>query len=214
MSIVMGIDPGKRTPRGRYGSKLMAGQSMSGKYPGYISCGNGVFRKPSVWTNKQGRERSSNYYCIETTCTQCSKDMLQNRTNSKKSKNSFCSQDCKYAWVKANSAGRIFLKKREHGVGHHIEVKIHNHPKSGRHNKVYQHILIAEEKMGRFLANDELVHHINCVKSDNRPENLFVCKNNGEHFRIHGSLNQCVAELMALGVLIFDEVAKKYRVKT
>jgi hypothetical protein len=37
---------------------------------------------------------------------------------------------------------------------------------------VFEHILIAEEVLGRYLLEGESGHHINGVKDDNRPESL------------------------------------------
>lgn len=49
---------------------------------------------------------------------------------------------------------------------------------------VRQHILVAEKMIGRPLKDDEVVHHINMKKDDNRPENLMVMKRS-DHTRLH-----------------------------
>lgn len=189
------------------GTILMSGQVWSEKWAGYIDCGNGKFRKPAEWNG-----RTINRYAIEKRCAHCGTETLQNTSNAKKSANAYCSVECKSHYVKARHRGNRVRKTRKHGRGSHVLVRMHEHHRAGRHGTVFEHILVAEQKIGRPIERHERVHHINCIKDDNRPENLFVCADDREHFLIHGTLNDCVAELLASGAIVFDEDAKTYRV--
>jgi len=59
-----------------------------------------------------------------------------------------------------------------------------NHPRACR-NRIYEHILVAEKKLGRYLKKGEVVHHINGIKDDNREENIIVFPSNGKHILTH-----------------------------
>lgn len=50
---------------------------------------------------------------------------------------------------------------------------------------VYEHIIVAEEKLGRLLNDGECVHHINKVRNDNIKENLIVFKTIADHTAFH-----------------------------
>lgn len=58
------------------------------------------------------------------------------------------------------------------------------HPRNSR-KYVYEHVIVCEKKLGRFLTGKERVHHINGIKNDNREENLMVFGSHGDHLRFH-----------------------------
>lgn len=65
----------------------------------------------------------------------------------------------------------------------------HSHPRSHR-GYVYEHIVVMEKMLGRPLNGGEVIHHCNGVKSDNRPYNLRLFKNGGEHTAYHAKLKR------------------------
>ena len=52
---------------------------------------------------------------------------------------------------------------------------------------VREHVLIAEEKIGRKLKENEVVHHMDGDKRNNNPENLAVVTRS-EHAKIHANV--------------------------
>jgi hypothetical protein len=61
-----------------------------------------------------------------------------------------------------------------------------NHPFPNQNkNYVFEHRLVIEKHLGRYLKKSEVVHHINKIKSDNRITNLMLFKNSGYHMSFH-----------------------------
>jgi hypothetical protein len=59
-----------------------------------------------------------------------------------------------------------------------------DHPFCTRAGYVFEHRLIMEQKIGRYLAQNEIVHHINENGLDNSPDNL-VLITKGKHSQLH-----------------------------
>ena len=68
---------------------------------------------------------------------------------------------------------------------------------------VKEHILVAElDVIGRKLRKGEVVHHVNGVKTDNRPKNLFVC-NNSQHKLLHCQLEKLAMKMVVSRKIVF-----------
>jgi hypothetical protein len=56
--------------------------------------------------------------------------------------------------------------------------------------RVYEHVLIAEKALGKSLPKGAVVHHINGIPYDNRPENLVICPSKEYHALIHKRMKE------------------------
>lgn len=66
----------------------------------------------------------------------------------------------------------------------YVRIYLPGHHRADQHNRVYEHIIVAEKTFGVIITKDIHVHHKNGVKHDNRPENLELLSKN-EHPRKH-----------------------------
>lgn len=70
----------------------------------------------------------------------------------------------------------------------YVFVRIKTHTRVDKNGYVKEHVLVAEKALGRFLTKEEVIHHINEVKSDNRLENLYLFESNYAHSEYHSNV--------------------------
>lgn len=70
----------------------------------------------------------------------------------------------------------------------YVMVYAPEHPRAQKSGCVPKHTLVMERYLGRYLEDDEVVHHINKIRDDNRIENLQLM-NRQEHNIMHGKEN-------------------------
>lgn len=69
--------------------------------------------------------------------------------------------------------------------GDYLYAVVPDHPNRTKSNYVLHHRVVMENHLGRLLTENEVVHHLNEDKKDNRIENLEVMTKE-EHGRHHG----------------------------
>lgn len=99
-----------------------------------------------------------------------------------KLKNKIVSEETKKKMSIAHTKKGIgHKKKRKDG---YIAIYFPDHPKSNKEKYIMEHDLIMECYIGRWLKEEEIVHHINHKRDDNRIENLKLMTKK-EHARLH-----------------------------
>lgn len=113
----------------------------------------------------------------------------------------FCDRKCQAKGLKGVNLSGFFKKgdtgkkcinykngtQEENG---YIAVLVPDHPRVQRRGYVYEHRLVMEAHIGRYLRPEEVVHHINFDTTDNKIENLMLFDNDQEHQKYHRQLKK------------------------
>ena len=160
------------------------------------------FKKGTIPWNKGLRgflagEKSGNWNGgkITSKCKKCKKNVKSWPCRIKK----YCSKKCRYSdrelykkivkkrsWYKrpfgekhTNWKGGRYIDKSGY-----VKIRKLKHPKVTHNGYIFEHRLVMEEHLGRFLKKGEVVHHLNGIKDDNRIKNLKLMKDS-EHKKLH-----------------------------
>ena len=78
----------------------------------------------------------------------------------------------------------------------YVQINSPDHPNKSSKGYVFEHRLVVEKELGRYLRADEIVHHLNGTKTDNRPKNLVVSsKHNHDKWTIRKAAQKRIREL-------------------
>lgn len=78
-----------------------------------------------------------------------------------------------------------FYKGRQRHQGSYIFLYRPDHPFCNKQGCIKRARFVMEKKLGRYLKSEEVVHHINEIRDNDRPENLQLFTNNSEHLKFH-----------------------------
>lgn|SRR5882724_3638099 len=141
-------------------------------------CGRKCFGEYKARKNAANRPRMY--------CQGCGKELAKSPREgaSRWISRKFCDMRCRTGSLNSRWRG---------GRGYHKELRGYVRVNMGSNQREVEHRVVAEKALGRKLKPNEIVHHINCDKSDNRNENLLICER-GYHKWLHDEMGRRYAQ--------------------
>lgn len=60
-----------------------------------------------------------------------------------------------------------------------------SHPKASKSGDVYEHVIVAERALGRFMPAGSEIHHVDGNPRNNAASNLVICQDKAYHKLLH-----------------------------
>jgi len=127
-------------------------------------------------------------------CNNCKKRFNQPIHWARINKHNFCNRDCYYQWRKN-------IKNHPHWKGGKVIMwdyeftKNPKHPYTSVTGYVKTARLIMERKLKRYLNPEEVVHHIDGTRTNNKITNLMLFENKSEHIKHHWDIRKLGEQL-------------------
>ena len=131
------------------------------------------------------RKRTFGIKHAATRCRSCA--LKHSWATGKKSAEDLPRREKSFNWkggIVKDSAGYILILRPEH-------------PRANKKGYVLEHLLIWEEAHGKPLPKGWIIHHLNGIKDDNRPQNLEALPNK-KHYHVLQAKAKRIQELEAL----------------
>jgi len=178
--------------------------------------GSKISEETRLKKKKLCEERKPKYWTL-VNCEYCGKEFLKRNCEIKDRKHNFCSHICADTYNRSVNNywyGKHFSEElsdklslirkgtrkgsensqwkggvKKHGDGYIYLLKP-GHPFSTKDGYIMEHRLIMEQSIERYLEPQEIIHHINEIRDDNRIENLMLFASIRKHLDYHISLNK------------------------
>lgn len=119
---------------------------------------------------------------------------------------SFIKKPIDIKWSDINATTNIYITNHNNLPYYQVMILKNN----GKRSTKLIHVLMIEQKIGRYLLKNEVIHHINGNTIDNNESNL-ILMTRSEHSIAHRSLEYCTINLIKQGIVEFKN--KQYILK-